>query len=164
LWTTLPSKNDDGHLSEETESSGDDKSDNGKPEKLPYSFKDARRFLIGGSPFEQYKQSFRRFIHPSLTATPLQEPNKETHAATISSSNNEILIQPERLAVIEETQETIARAILFVLWIAILLHTTFVQLRYNIENIKGLPKFYLKDICKSWTGIWPLAPTVVRII
>jgi hypothetical protein len=160
----LPSENDDRYLSEETESSGDDKSDDDKPEKLSYPIEDAKRFLIGGSPFEQYKQSFRRFIYPSLTATPSQEPNKETHTTTSGYSNDETLTQPKRLAVIEETQEIVARAILIVLWIMVLLDATFVRLRYNIENSKEFAKLCIKDICKNWSGISPLAPTVVRII
>ncbi|CAM6004214.1 unnamed protein product [Sphagnum balticum] len=43
---------DDGHLSEETESSSDDKSDDDTPVKGSYSFEDTRKFLICGSPFE----------------------------------------------------------------------------------------------------------------
>jgi hypothetical protein len=162
----LPPGNDDGHLSEETESSCDNKSDDNKPEKGSYSVEDAKKFLIGGSPFEQYKLSLRRFVHPTLTAAPSQDSSQETHAAANSGflyRNDKLLTQSKRLAVIELAEEVVARAILLLLWIVVPLNAVFVRRGYYMENSEKLLGFCVRDICKNWLGISSLAPQVVRI-
>jgi hypothetical protein len=158
---------DRGHLSEETESSGNDKSDDDKPGKGSYSVEDARRFLTGGSPFEQYKLRLQRFVHPTLTATPSQVFRKEGHASTSSDFSNradELLTQPKRLVVSELTREMVARALLVLLWIAVPFEATFVRRGYNVKNSAGLLDFTVNYLCKNWLGVSPLGPQVVRIV
>jgi hypothetical protein len=54
--------------SEGSESSENSESDDDEADKAAYPVEYAKKFLVGGSPFELYKQSVRYFVHLSLSS------------------------------------------------------------------------------------------------
>ena len=57
-----------GEGSEGSESSENSESDDDEADKAAYPVEYAKKFLVGGSPFELYKQSVRYFVHLSLSS------------------------------------------------------------------------------------------------